>query len=254
MLPNQDYAPCMQGREDIRIIRHPRARRLRLRFDLSTGEAVLTLPPRASTAQARAFLETQQDWLRAQRLRMSAPVPFVPGLALTILGEPITLQHVPDQKGGAIWSGGMLAVGGRIEHFARRVQSAIRARALAHFSLLATDFSARLGLGPPRVVLRDTRSRWGSCTAQGHIQLSWRLAFAPFDVSRYVVAHEVAHRREMNHSPRFWAIVSELAGPHEAERRWLSEKGYTLLRLGVAELPQEGEFLASRNVFHTAAG
>lgn len=238
----------------VRVVRNPRARRLRLRVDLTTGEAILTVPLRASRSQAMAFLAAQEGWISAQRARMTPAIPFVPGTVLDIFGERITLVHAPAQRGGAVWTEDALVVGGGREHFARRVQSAIKARAQARFAEAATGFSALLGLGAPRLQLRDTRSRWGSCTAEGHIQLSWRLAFAPPAVTRYVIAHEVAHRREMNHSPRFWSLVTRLVGPHEAERHWLARQGYTLLRLGVAELPQTPELQADMPVFHTLTG
>ncbi len=237
----------MQSGNPVRLVRHPRARRLRLRFDLTNGEAVLTMPPRASRAQAMAFLTAQQDWLAEQRARLAPPVPFAPGVVLDIFGDTLTLVHEPAQR-GARWTPEALIIGGPRDHFARRVQSAVRARALALFSEQATALSARLGLGAPKVALRDTRSRWGSCTADGRIQLSWRLAFAPACVARYVVAHEVAHRRELNHSPRFWALVGQLVGPHEAERRWLATQGYHLLRLGVAEVPQKVELAPQKPV------
>ncbi len=238
----------------VRLVRNPRARRLRLRVDLTSGEVILTMPLRASRTQALAFLAAQQDWVTAQRARMTPAIPFVPGTVLDIFGERMTLTHAPGQRGGAVWTQDALVLGGGREHFARRVQSAIKAKALARFTEAAAQYSAQLGLGAPRLQLRDTRSRWGSCTADGHIQLSWRLAFAPVAVARYVIAHEVAHRREMNHSPRFWKLVDQLVGNHDAERLWLSRQGYTLLRLGVAELPQAPELAVDMPVFHTLAG
>lgn len=233
----------MQPREAIRIVRHPRARRLRLRLDLATGELVLTLPRRASRTEALCFLEAQREWIEGQRARIAPPVPFAPGIVLSILGEDVTLVHAPAQRGGAVWADGSLIVGGSLPSFARRVRDAIKARALASFTMQAADLSKELELDPPALKLRDTRSRWGSCTATGQIQLSWRLAFAPADVARYVIAHEVAHRRELNHSPRFWQIVAQLVGDNRSQRRWLTQEGYKLLRLGVADLPQNSHLV-----------
>lgn len=241
----------MESGEAIRIVRNPRARRLRLRFDLTNGEAVLTVPMRASRTQTLAFVAAQQEWLKTQRARLTPAIPFAPGIVLDILGEPVALVHAPGQRGGAVWTAGALVAGGAQEHFARRVRDAIKARALVRFMAEATALSAGLGLGAPRIQLRDTRSRWGSCTADGHIQLSWRLAFAPVAVFRYVIAHEVAHRRELNHSPRFWGLVNQLVGDSTAERQWLARQGYTLLRLGVAELPQSEEFQTDSTVLHS---
>jgi predicted metal-dependent hydrolase len=79
-----------------------------------------------------------------------------------------------------------------------------------------------------RITLRDTRSRWGSCTADGALMYSWRLAMAPPAVLDYVAAHEVAHLAQMNHSPAFWAVVARLVPGHAAPRRWLKLHGQTL--------------------------
>jgi predicted metal-dependent hydrolase len=76
--------------------------------------------------------------------------------------------------------------------------------------------------------VRDTTSRWGSCNTSGALSFSWRLIFAPRDVFDYVVAHEVAHLAQMNHSPRFWSVVAELAPHHEQAREWLNRYGHRL--------------------------
>jgi predicted metal-dependent hydrolase len=76
--------------------------------------------------------------------------------------------------------------------------------------------------------MRDTRSRWGSCSSQGTLMYSWRLIMAPPEVLRYVAAHEVAHLAEMNHSPAFWQVVQTLYGAHHRERGWLREHGASL--------------------------
>jgi predicted metal-dependent hydrolase len=85
--------------------------------------------------------------------------------------------------------------------------------------------AARLGRAPRRLTLRDPRSRWGSCTSEGDLMFSWRLAMAPSAVLDYVVAHEVAHLAELNHSPRFWAEVRRLCPDFEAQRAWLRRHG-----------------------------
>ncbi|RMD90830.1 MAG: M48 family peptidase, partial [Alphaproteobacteria bacterium] len=90
--------------------------------------------------------------------------------------------------------------------------------------------AARLGRRYGRLSLRDTRSRWGSCSAEGNLNFSWRLVMAPPEVLDYVAAHEVAHLAEMNHSPAFWALVERLFPAHEAPRRWLRENGASLHR------------------------
>ena len=136
---------------------------------------------------------------------------------------------------------GQLLVGGQVDFFARRVRDYIKAEVEVRFQKMAQAFMRQLGVKERAVKVRDTRSRWGSCTSRGHLNLSWRLILAPREVARYVVAHEVAHRRELNHSPAFWQLVENLVGPYTESDRWLSKNGATLHAFGVAELPQEGE-------------
>jgi predicted metal-dependent hydrolase len=231
-----DYGGDMGLLEAIRFIRHPRARRMKLRVDLVSGEVKLTAPRYVSRAQMMAFLEANQNWVERQRARLTPPTQLRPGARLTVFGLPRVLEHQPGLR-GARFESDLICVGGQSEFFVRRVLALVRREAHQLFQQWADEFAAQLGLPLRPVRVRDTRSRWGSCTVAGDINLSWRLAFAPPEVARYVVAHEVAHRLEMNHSPAFWAIVNQLVGEVSSHRLWLVQQGHQLLRLGVAAPP-----------------
>jgi predicted metal-dependent hydrolase len=114
--------------------------------------------------------------------------------------------------------GPMSAVSGRVAGFLRESARAACAEGVARHA-------AALGRHPGRISLRDPRSRWGSCTSRGDLMFSWRLAMAPAAVLDYVVAHEVAHLAEMNHSQRFWAAVARLCPDHAGPRDWLRRNG-----------------------------
>jgi hypothetical protein len=101
-------------------------------------------------------------------------------------------------------------------------------------SLLRQE-ATRTGLSPSRVTVRDMRARWGSCSASGRVTLNWRLAMAPEPVARYVVLHELAHLRHLDHSPRYWELVGRLCPGWREQRAWLSRHGWLLLEL--RELP-----------------
>lgn len=107
----------------------------------------------------------------------------------------------------------------------------LKTQARARLVAASDMYAARLGQPYRRITLRDTRSRWGSCSSQGALMYSWRLILAPPRVLHYVAAHEVAHLSEMNHSPAFWAVVAQLFGPCDAERRWLRQEGAALHRI-----------------------
>lgn len=216
--------------------RDARARRLRLRVDPVTGQAVVTVPPRTTKAEALRFFAQHQDWLTARQMRLGDARPFVPGAVFDLFGTPTTLHHDVAHRGRPRWAEGRLIVGGQRTFFRRRVLDFIRDESARRFREDALVYAEKLGVRVASLAVRDTVSRWGSCTASGRISLSWRLAFAPPAVARYVIAHEVAHLREMNHSRAFWRLLGELVGDPRAEKRWLAHDGPGLMRFGVAEV------------------
>ena len=117
-------------------------------------------------------------------------------------------------------------------HLARRVRDHLVAMAQAELVPRARRLAARIGREVARVSVRDTKSRWGSCSGQGNLSFSWRLIFAPEPVLEYVVAHEVSHLAEMNHGPRFWRLVESLTPNTAAPRAWLKRHRNRLLAYG----------------------
>jgi predicted metal-dependent hydrolase len=113
-----------------------------------------------------------------------------------------------------------------------RVVTWLKVEARMRLAEQAQAMASRLGKTVKRVSVRDSRTRWGSCAADGSLSFSWRLALAPDDVSTYVVAHEVAHLVAMNHGPKFWRTVEGLLPDHAGAKTWLSENGVRLLRHG----------------------
>ncbi len=212
--------------------RSARARRVSLRIDARTGAVVLTLPTRASRTAGMALLSDHAAWIADRLAALPAPLALADGTTLSIGGVAHRIRHVPLGRGGAWLEGGELLVSGGAEFLSRRVATFLRAEARRRFSAMALEVGRGAGLQPRRVVIKDTRTRWGSCTADGTVMLSWRLLLAPEAVQRYVVAHEVAHLRHMNHGERFWALVRELT-PHRAmAEAWLRNSGAGLQRVG----------------------
>jgi predicted metal-dependent hydrolase len=126
-------------------------------------------------------------------------------------------------------------VSGQLEHVPRRACDWLRAEAKRELSTMVRQAAERLGRPVARISIRDPRSRWGSCNRNGVICLSWRLALAPTPVARYVVAHEVAHLRHLNHSAAFWRTVATLVDGVEEARAWLRAHGASLHRFGRIE-------------------
>ncbi len=218
------------------IDRNPRARRISLRLDPGKGCIVLVRPRRASDAFVASFLASRTDWI-AKHLDMLPPhIPFADGTAIPYRGTDHILRMRPQARGGVWREGNDIVVTGRPEHAPRRTRDWLKREALQTLTVTAQNLAAQLGVTVTRISVRDTRSRWGSCTRDGKLSFSWRLILAPADVLTYVAAHEVAHLKHMNHSPRFWDVVEELlqtAGiDWVSAREWLRRSGAGLHRYG----------------------
>lgn len=236
--PDPDHLAISHAGGMLRVLlrRRPAARRLILRVSHATGEAVLTLPPRTTVATAKRFAESHAGWIAVRLAGVPDRMPFAPGATLPIRGVTHAIVRRGARSGatrvepGA--EGPVLSVSCEIEHVARRVQDFLRREARLDLMRSVAAYSASLGQGPKRITLRDTRSRWGSCTASGELNFSWRLVMAPPVVLDYLVAHEMAHLREMNHSQRFWRLVGSLCPNVDEAEAWLKRQGSGLHRYG----------------------
>lgn len=202
---------------EIRPIRN--ARRLRLRFDESAGILKLTCPPRTSRRSALAWALDQREWIDAQLARALPAEPFEPGAIIPLEGADIALMWSEGEPRSPKLAAGELFCGGPAESFSRRIETFLKRRALAIMSGEVAEFAAAAGVSPKSVAVGDAGTRWGSCSSQGRIRLSWRLILAPPQVRRYVVAHEVAHLVHLDHGPQFKALEARLFGPGLAEAK-----------------------------------
>ncbi len=204
--------------------------RLTLKRD---GTAVATIPQRGSEREAVRFVEAHQDWLERARARQArrprGAEVWVIGTHVLWRGEMTEIRIAATGERPQVcvaadvfrvpaFTGDLRPTLGA--HFARRGKVELPAR--------TWELAARCGVEVKQVTVRDQRSRWGSCSAQGTISLNWRLVQTPDFVRDYIIFHELMHLREMNHSARFWARVEEVCpGWREAER-WLKRNGSLL--------------------------
>ncbi|MCM2561758.1 M48 family metallopeptidase [Lutimaribacter sp. EGI FJ00015] len=210
-----------------------RARRISLRVSQLDGRVTLTCPKGVSEREALDFAQSKAEWLRQTLAGHAAPVRVAQGISLPVQGR---MRQVVPVAGRAVnLAGDTLQVPGPTERMGARVQGFLKQRARDRLAAASDGYAAVLGRPYARLTLRDTRSRWGSCTGDGGLMFSWRLIMAPDHVLDYVAAHEVAHLAEMNHSAAFWAVVGRLYGPHDAPRRWLRENGSGLHRYRFAD-------------------
>ena len=213
---------------------HPRARRLRLRLDEQRGVIRLTCPPRARRDEALAWARRQQDWVTAQVERLVPSVIIQPGACLPFDGREVRLDWREGESRRVRLVDDTVWCGGPEEGFGRRVAAWLRSEALRCLSAETLAIASAAGIDVAAVAVGDAATRWGSCSADGRIRYNWRLLLAPPEVRRYVVAHEVAHRRHMDHGTAFHALEAELfGGPVDAARSALRRVGPGLKRVGL---------------------
>ncbi len=195
---------------------------------------VLVAPAAVARRHAIDFLVRHEGWINARIKQLPAVQPFHDGATVPILGVPHIIHGEPAKLRGLVSFGpGIVTVPGAPEHVSRKLTDFLKKEAKREIAELARIKSATVGRPVKGLTLRDTRSRWGSCSAAGRLAFSWRLYLAPDWVLDYVVAHEVAHLKEMNHGPKFWALCASLTETDpKAARAWLKQHGGKLHAYG----------------------
>jgi predicted metal-dependent hydrolase len=210
---------------------NPRARRLIVKVHPSTGEVTVVAPSQRALDRALDFARGETLWIARQLARVPKRIALAPGAHIPFLGveRPILMG---ESGKGPVWEheDGSIRVSGRAEHAPRRLLDFLKREARKILETRSIDYAGRIGVRPRRISVRDTASRWGSCSVNKSISYSWRLIFAPAFVLDYVVAHEVAHLREMNHGPRFWRLVRSLVYDIDTPQAWLKKNGVALHR------------------------
>lgn len=198
---------------------------------VGTPEIHISKPFLVAESRAVKFLESKRKWV--EKVFDAAPQKeeIKPGMTIEFLGRNVKLMHDGGLRGNCYTNEEktILCIGGGVDMFERRVRDFVKEELLQEIKIIIKTTPREYW--PRHITLRDTSSRWGSCSATGNVSFSWRLAFAPYEVMRYVVMHELSHRKHMDHSKEFWANVSELYGfGVERAKRWLSQNGQSLQR------------------------
>ena len=197
---------------DYVLIRRRGRRGVGLKVDESglTVNAPATLP----VTRIEALVRESERWVLRKivewRSRQVRPVAWVDGTALPYLGRDLQLRVCEDARAGVDLCAGELRASVRTNDEAsvrRAVVAWYKRAALAHLAGRAFVLARIAGLAPPRVLLSSALSRWGSCNARREVRLAWRLVTARPELIDYVICHELAHLRHMNHSGSFWAEV-----------------------------------------------
>ncbi|MDX3885777.1 M48 family metallopeptidase [Edaphosphingomonas haloaromaticamans] len=217
----------------LEVRRMAQARALRLAIDPRDGAVRLTLPKRAALRHALDWVESKRDWIEAALARLPAAVPIVAGGEAPFEGRLRLIDWREGAPRAVRLEEDRFVLGGPADTIAARLLRWMRAEALIRLDRETRAMADSAGVSIARVAVGDPRTRWGSCSATGDIRYSWRLVLAPVEVREATVAHEVAHRLHMDHSPAFHAAVRRLLGRDPApERAWLRANGAALYWLG----------------------
>ncbi|WP_173934584.1 M48 family metallopeptidase [Chelativorans sp. Marseille-P2723] len=225
---------CVAGRElPLRVVENDRARRLTLRIAPGGVGLRLTVPPGVPPSEVDRFLERHRGWLEERLKELPAEALVRPGARIPIRGIPHLIVHEQGARGTARAATGedgqpLLIVNGERQHLPRRVKDFLKREARRDIEALVAKHTMKVGRPARAIRYRDTTSRWGSCTSDGVLSFSWRIMMAPPAVIDYLVAHEVAHLREMNHGPRFWKLCEELCPDTSRCKAWLKANGTAL--------------------------
>lgn len=213
---------------EIDLRRSSRARRLSLRISRLDGRVTLTMPNGVPEKEGFEFVSSREDWLRGHLEGISETT--VPTFGSRIPYQDSELELRSGAVRRVLERDDALILPDDPEKVGARVQAFLKVKARDRLAEASDRYASDLEVSYRRLSLRDTRSRWGSCTSAGDLMYSWRLIMAPTEVLEYVAAHEVAHLVEMNHSQAFWDVVQSIFPNHRTCRKWLKDNGDMLHR------------------------
>ena len=223
----------------VQVRRSDRARRMALRLDTKERVFHLVVPKGVSLRRAEAFAEGHESWMQ-EKLRALPPlIGFSHGTKIPVLGQQ-TLIHVHREadlrQTKIVLEDQVLHVRTNKDDPSVRITRFLKELIREELQIVAREKAARIGKVVQSVSVRDTKSRWGSCSSDGNLSFSWRLIFAPYAAFDYVVGHEVAHLQHLDHSKAFWNLCRDLSDDFVEGEYWMRNHGHELMRYGVSGL------------------
>lgn len=215
---------------DIKIIKSPKAKRLTLRIDAKERLPILTIPSRCSAKRAVEFVEMHRAWLEENLQKIPAVKHFENGEKISLMGKEYTINHCPQKRCGVMIEEDNIVVSGSKEFLHRRICDFIKKKAQEQLLKKSQTLANKIGCRVNHVSIKDTKSRWGSCSSLENINYNWRICLAPKYVINYLVAHEVSHLLHQDHSREFWQCVKKLCPDAAKGRLWLKNYGKELYR------------------------
>lgn len=205
------------------------AKSIKITPNLAKQVVKVSYPFFVSRSKAVDFLEIKKDWVSKQLEKVPDKIIICEGTEISLLGKKYKISHIPNARRGVWIEGDYIFVSGDKAFLGRRVKDFAKAEIKKYFCKRVKYYASVLKVEFGKIAVKDTTSRWGSCASNGNLSFSWRLAFAPLFVIDYIVAHEVSHLAELNHSYRFWRVVKQIYdGDVEKAQKWLSRNGLSL--------------------------
>lgn len=212
-----------------------RARRVALRLDNGSRNISLVVPVRYNMKKAEEFALEHREWIRQKIAELPQPIALKHGAVIPVLGRDreINITYDPTLKSTTIrLTRNEIKVKTNQRNPTSRIVRFLKQEARETLTNLALEKAATIHRRVNVVQVRDTKSRWGSCSTGGRLSFSWRLIFAPWEALDYLVAHEVAHLIHMDHSKKFWALCEKLSDDYETGKEWMTKQGHELMRYG----------------------
>lgn len=213
---------------DIKVVQSPNSRKLILHIDNKKRIPVLSIPRFCSRKQAIKFVNENMDWILETLQKLPERKYFSDGETISLFGQNVTISHQTKARCGVRLEGDTLIVSGGAEFLHRRVKDYIRKTAAEEFYKLSAPLAAKIGCKINGICIKDTKSRWGSCSVLNNINYNWRIALAPQYAIDYLMAHEVSHLKHHDHSPDFWQCVANLYPDWQKGHDWLRKNGRLL--------------------------
>lgn len=211
----------------------PRAKRLSLRVHHAKGVIQLVLPPRADKYAIARFLNTHRQWIEEKTKTLHPKTVIENGTSIDLYGELTIIKVTKHDKRSTLIDHdpqkSILSITTGRDDITSNLKRWVIEQARELLTCLAYEKADQINKTVNKIDLRDTSSRWGSCSSDGRLMFSWRLIMAPPFVLDYVVAHEVAHLSHMDHSRDFWDVCYSLCAEGDKARAWLRNNGHSLL-------------------------
>lgn len=216
----------------ISLLQNQRSKRLKLAYNQHDDTFRLSTPYNTAHFDIQSFLKRCEPWIEKQLTKPKKLIPILGhGHILPILGKNYTINYKVDPKKSMLFIDNRIDITGTPSTFSGILELGLRDLIQKILYQRCFVYAQTMGKTFKKITVKETKSRWGSCSSKGNLNFSWRLIFAPSHVVDYLCAHEVCHLVEMNHSDRFWELVEILEPNYKTAQKWLKTNGKSIMGL-----------------------